>query len=497
MVHSVPIKVLVVDDSQATRRIIRESYLNSGEYHVAEAGDGAEALTLLERERPEIVLIDLQMPGVDGFTVLETVTRRYPECAPIVISATRELSDAVRVMEMGAWGYIEKSENMTGLEGAFARALAATRLRRDKIQQARQIEESERRYRELLSSLPQPIFETDAMHAITYVNDIGLEVSGYTRAELRAMKSYQLVAAEDRERLLANARKVWSGELHGGVEYTLQRKDATTLPVMVYSTPMRAGDGVEVGMRVIAVDISELKHKERELRRQEYLVRHVLDSTPEGMLLIGEDGIIIYLNETARRLLGLASSDPVGDHFGYPLLLSETAELEIPADDGSTLVVGMKTTAIEWQGRKAYLVVLGNITRQKARDEEGRIFRERLELLSTEADVGIWEWEPPSGRLTYDRRWAESFGYAEKELQPPFRGWERFAHPGDAALVRRVIEEHLQGHTPFYRVEYRFRTKAGGYRPIREVGRVIRRDADGKVLQIYGIHRIPAEQTGG
>jgi CheY-like chemotaxis protein len=61
-------KVLIVDDEDATRRLVSVT-LSGGDYQVLEAHDGAEALDVIRRERPVMVLLDIQMPGIDGIEV--------------------------------------------------------------------------------------------------------------------------------------------------------------------------------------------------------------------------------------------------------------------------------------------------------------------------------------------------------------------------------------------------------------------------------------------
>jgi threonine synthase len=86
-------RVAVVDDSPEARRLIRRILQSQGDFEIFEAVDGREAIELVNRERPDIVILDLMMPEVDGFAVLEALRSR-PETAniPVIVATAKELT---------------------------------------------------------------------------------------------------------------------------------------------------------------------------------------------------------------------------------------------------------------------------------------------------------------------------------------------------------------------------------------------------------------------
>jgi threonine synthase len=86
-------RVAVVDDSPEARRLIRRILQSQGDFEIFEAVDGREAIELVNRERPDIVILDLMMPEVDGFAVLEAL-RSKPETAniPVIVTTAKELT---------------------------------------------------------------------------------------------------------------------------------------------------------------------------------------------------------------------------------------------------------------------------------------------------------------------------------------------------------------------------------------------------------------------
>ncbi len=124
-----------------------------------------------------------------------------------------------------------------------------------------------------------------------------------------------------------------------------------------------------------------------------------------------------------------------------------------------------------------------------ARIQAGAALREKEEQLRLAlggAGLGTWDWNVPSGVVTYNERWAEMLGYALAEVNPHLRTWERWVHPDDASRVAQRIEEHFAGRLPIHEVEYRLRHKDGHWVWVLEKGRVIERCPDGRPLRVCG-----------
>lgn len=114
-------KILVVDDEEAIRLLYREELTEAG-YQVDVAQDGAEALRKLQQVRPDLMTIDLRMPGMDGIELLSRVRAMYRDL-PIVISTA--YGDLRR--EFGTWAsdaYVTKSADLQELKTKITELLA-------------------------------------------------------------------------------------------------------------------------------------------------------------------------------------------------------------------------------------------------------------------------------------------------------------------------------------------------------------------------------------
>lgn len=118
-----PTKVLVVDDDVSVRQTVADSLRLAG-HTATEVADGATAVDLATRESFDLVVLDVNMPRVDGFTVLEKLRRRRPALPVIMLTARDEREDVVRGLKLGADDYIRKP---FGLEEFLLRVSAVLR----------------------------------------------------------------------------------------------------------------------------------------------------------------------------------------------------------------------------------------------------------------------------------------------------------------------------------------------------------------------------------
>jgi DNA-binding NarL/FixJ family response regulator len=103
------ITCLIADDHEVVREGLRLSLLRSPHIRiVGEAPDGETAVALAERRRPDVVIMDLRMPGMDGLEATEEIIKRIPDARVLVFTAYNERSLLARGLESGARGYILK-----------------------------------------------------------------------------------------------------------------------------------------------------------------------------------------------------------------------------------------------------------------------------------------------------------------------------------------------------------------------------------------------------
>ena len=103
------ITCLIVDDHEVVREGLRLSLSRASYIRViGEASDGESAVALTERRRPDVVIMDVRMPGMDGLEATKAITEKVPESAVLIFTAYSERSLLGRGLESGAKGYILK-----------------------------------------------------------------------------------------------------------------------------------------------------------------------------------------------------------------------------------------------------------------------------------------------------------------------------------------------------------------------------------------------------
>lgn len=105
------IRILICDDHPVVRSGLRGMIQSQPDLEVvAEAADGSEAVTLANRLRPDVVLMDLQMPGMDGVRATAGIKEKHPDIHVLILTTYDTDADILRALEMGATGFLLKDE---------------------------------------------------------------------------------------------------------------------------------------------------------------------------------------------------------------------------------------------------------------------------------------------------------------------------------------------------------------------------------------------------
>ena len=135
-----PIRVVVADDQRVVRDgLVMLVGLIDGVEVVGSAGDGVEAVELAERERPDVVLMDLRMPGMDGAEATRRIRSGLPDTEVLVLTTYADDDSLFPALQAGARGYLTKDASAEEIEHAI-RALVAGRTHLDAAVQQRLVQ---------------------------------------------------------------------------------------------------------------------------------------------------------------------------------------------------------------------------------------------------------------------------------------------------------------------------------------------------------------------
>lgn len=101
-------KIIIVDDSRILRKILNTTLTDAGHEVLAEAGNGEEALKIIEEQQPDLVTLDITMPVMDGLTALKEIKAKYPQIKVVMVSAAGQKNKVMEALKSGASDFLQK-----------------------------------------------------------------------------------------------------------------------------------------------------------------------------------------------------------------------------------------------------------------------------------------------------------------------------------------------------------------------------------------------------
>jgi len=146
-------RILIVDDEYLIRWTLQQNLEKEG-YEVLLSETGEEALSKVEGEAPDIVLLDIKLPGMDGYEVLEKILRIDRDIITIMITAYDDVERVVRAMKLGAFDYIAKPFDLNKVHLSIQKALEASQIKRE-VKYLRQEQKSRYRFDNIIAVSPE------------------------------------------------------------------------------------------------------------------------------------------------------------------------------------------------------------------------------------------------------------------------------------------------------------------------------------------------------
>ncbi len=116
----IPINIIIVDDHSMIREGLKQLLELDGDIKViGEAGDGIECLSLIEKVHPDVLLLDINMPNMNGLRVLEEIKRKKMNIRVLILTIHNEIEYLLKAVDMGVNGYVLKDSNSSVLKEAI------------------------------------------------------------------------------------------------------------------------------------------------------------------------------------------------------------------------------------------------------------------------------------------------------------------------------------------------------------------------------------------
>jgi PAS domain S-box-containing protein len=273
------IKLLVIDDEEANVRVLAITLKSDG-YKVFTAFGGEEGLDVFLKDKPDIVLTDIKMPGMDGIEVLKKIKAMNPEVEVIIITGHGDIDNAIEALQHGASDFINKPIRDEALSIALMRAQEKLDIKRKlknytinlekEIQIAtREIRRQSNFLTKLIVSSYDGIVATDKNFRVVIFNPGAESIFGYSPSKvINQMTTMDLyppeIVADFKEKKLSLAQKInqsWK-------DTAIIAKSGQKIPVRYSGTLLYEKDKV-MGSVAFFQDLREIKRLEKELIQSE------------------------------------------------------------------------------------------------------------------------------------------------------------------------------------------------------------------------------------
>lgn len=327
MLENKPFRILTIDDEAAIRTSFR-AYLNEFGYEVLEAENGRHGIEIFQKENPDLILVDLRMPEIDGLQVIAEVVEKSPETPIIIVSGTGHISDAIEALRLGAWDYLMKPiEDMNMLRHAVEKGLERSRLLRENRNYQAHLEEevekrtadlalaldnlqaSEEKYRSIFENLQDVYFEVKLDGTILEVSPSIATLSSYTPNEIIGTNITDLYAQPEKRQNLLEMLLAHHQVLDYEIDYI--NKDGTILPWSINAKLRYDSTLKEDKICGTLRDITERKQAEKELTR----LASAIENAAEEIIITSTEGIIEYVNPAFERITGYDRPEILGTNF--------------------------------------------------------------------------------------------------------------------------------------------------------------------------------------
>jgi len=461
-------RILVVDDEPAVLQVF-SMILRSAGYEVWEASNGMQCLQMTREKRPDLVLLDVMLPDLNGFDLCRQI-KADPALLDVfvVLVSGKAISAADKVdgAETAADDYIIKPVNP---EEFLARIRTILRLR----DTTAALRASEQHYRRLVEILPDAIGMIDLRGRLTTVNRQAVEMLGSADpGELLGKSAFDLTLPEDHERVKADIATTLETGVMRNAEYRLLRKDGSRFPVELSAAVSTDADGQSRGIVIVARDITARRQAEARIRELLY----ILDEARDAIIIRDLEGHIQYFNTGAERIFGWTADEVRGRRttdlfFADASTFTEAqkelvqtgewnGELQAVTKARKPIIVHTRwTLARVPHSQSAHVVSIStDITEQKRTAEALKEREELSQKIIGAAMDGFWMLDLEGNLVDVNEAYCRMSGYSRQELLSMHSSDVEINEPSPE-LVGQHIQRVIQSGSD--RFETRHRRKDG------------------------------------
>ncbi|MFC1537200.1 diguanylate cyclase [Gemmatimonadota bacterium] len=288
--------ILVVDDDQAILKLLSEFISGQG-YRVDTALCGNKALDKLSSHIYDLVIIDLNLPDINGIEIVKWIYRHSPETISLILSGYATIESTLEAISLGAFDYLVKPVHLARLNIVISNGLerrkiikqnkklisdlqiAKKNLEARVRQRTRELRKSQERFRSLYDNAPDVYYTVDTGGVIIDCNKMACEFFGYPKTKLAGKHLLDLYTSDNFELISSMVPTVdgRGGEVRHQ-ELQVKRADGSVANVEINSNLLRGENGEVLGALTLQRDITKRKRAEEALSKSEERYRTIFQT---------------------------------------------------------------------------------------------------------------------------------------------------------------------------------------------------------------------------
>ena len=227
--------------------------------------------------------------------------------------------------------------------------------------------ESEEFNSSLLDNSPNPILVINPDTSLRYVNPALERITGFSSDELVGARApYPWWIEQGRKKYYVGLSDAMGTGVQG-LEEVYRSKSGERFWVEVNSTPVRSSEDLKYCLQNW-VDVTGRRLAEAQMHQSEAKLRNIIIRSADGIVVVGKDGIVHFVNPAAELLFGRKASQITGEFFGFPMVTGGKSEVDIVRKQGEQVTAEMRVAEMDWGGEIVHLATLRDVTQRKEID---------------------------------------------------------------------------------------------------------------------------------
>ncbi len=344
----------------------------------------------------------------------------------------------------------------------------------------------------------------DAVFSPRYSTMLGYDPEEFAR-NYKTWKN--LVHPDDVDRVKQHHADHFAGRTDFSIEFRMREQSGNWH--WIHSRGLlieRDGEGNPLRMVGTHSDIQQRKLAEEALRTSEERLRLILESSPVAVNITrGTD--IVYANPSYLEMFGFRSLDELTGIAPLDLFVSEwrpriqeniqrrAQGLPVPAQyeaecvrkDGTTFSVLQRLARVTFADGPATVAFIVDITERKRSEETLRRSEEQFQFAMEATSDGLWDWNIQTDGAYFSPGYYRMLGYEAGAFPGSGAAWMGLLHPDDRERAGEPLD-CVEGRCDSFEMEFRMKSRSGGWRWILSRGKAVARDAQGRALRLVGTH---------